>query len=150
MGAIASYDFDGEYLTWTTDGARAGTVFHRVGKFNCTNVCGTLKSVEVLDYRFMCIALNLVTAFFVRHDINPKLMNDVMLGVPLPVPAIAKQTAIADRVTTLESDCSLMQALILKQISLLQERKRSLITAAVTGEFDVSSAPTRALSGMTS
>ena len=43
MGAINTYDFDGEYITWTTDGAYAGTVFHRKGKFNCTNVCGTLK-----------------------------------------------------------------------------------------------------------
>ena len=43
MGRIDSYDFEGEYVTWTTDGAYAGTVFFREGKFNCTNVCGTLK-----------------------------------------------------------------------------------------------------------
>ena len=40
LGSISTYDFDGEYLTWTTDGAKAGTVFRREGKFNCTNVCG--------------------------------------------------------------------------------------------------------------
>lgn len=27
MGNLATYDFDGEYVTWTTDGANAGTVF---------------------------------------------------------------------------------------------------------------------------
>lgn len=44
MGRLDSYEFDGEYVTWTTDGAYAGTVFYRNGKFNCTNVCGTLES----------------------------------------------------------------------------------------------------------
>src|SRR5579859_3014518 len=42
LGHINTFQFDGTYLTWTTDGANAGTVFYRQGKFNCTNVCGTL------------------------------------------------------------------------------------------------------------
>src|SRR5258706_7589754 len=29
LGTINTYDFDGTYLTWTTDGANAGTVFYR-------------------------------------------------------------------------------------------------------------------------
>ena len=29
IGKISSFDFDGEYITWTTDGANAGTVFYR-------------------------------------------------------------------------------------------------------------------------
>ncbi len=36
MGYLDNYMFDGEYITWTTDGANAGTVFYRKGKFNCT------------------------------------------------------------------------------------------------------------------
>ena len=36
MGYIDTYDFDGEYITWTTDGVNAGTVFYRNGKFNCS------------------------------------------------------------------------------------------------------------------
>ena len=43
LGRIDSYDFNGEYLSWTTDGANAGTVFYRTGKFSVTNVCGLLK-----------------------------------------------------------------------------------------------------------
>lgn len=43
IGKIKTYDFDGEYLTWTTDGANAGTIFYRNGKFSITNVCGLLK-----------------------------------------------------------------------------------------------------------
>ncbi len=42
LGYINTYDFDANLLTWTTDGVNAGTVFIRSGKFNCTNICGTL------------------------------------------------------------------------------------------------------------
>ena len=42
IGRIETYDFDGEYATWTTDGAYAGTVFYRKGKFSITNICGLI------------------------------------------------------------------------------------------------------------
>ena len=44
LGKINSYDFDGEYVTWTTDGVHTGTCFYRKGKFNTTNVCGMLSN----------------------------------------------------------------------------------------------------------
>ena len=55
MGHINTFDFEGDYLTWTTDGAHAGTVFSRSGRFNCTNVCGTLLPhvSENLDLNYM-------------------------------------------------------------------------------------------------
>lgn len=28
IGKIETFDYDGEYLTWTTDGANAGTIFY--------------------------------------------------------------------------------------------------------------------------
>ena len=61
FGRLGSYDFDGEYVTWTTDGANAGTVFYRTGKFSCTNVCGTLKrrrdAENRVDMRFIAQVL---------------------------------------------------------------------------------------------
>jgi type I restriction enzyme S subunit len=42
FGRINTYDYDGEYLTWTTDGANAGSIFYRNGKFSITNVCGLI------------------------------------------------------------------------------------------------------------
>ena len=38
LGYISTFDYDCSQLTWTTDGANAGTVFLRDGKHNCTNV----------------------------------------------------------------------------------------------------------------
>ena len=33
MGYLDNYMFDGEYITWTTDGANAGTVFYYWRKY---------------------------------------------------------------------------------------------------------------------
>ena len=57
MGSISTYMYDGEYLTWTTDGANAGTVFFRSGKFSITNVCGLIDvknryKYEIFSYYF--------------------------------------------------------------------------------------------------
>ncbi len=41
MGYYKDYLFE-DAITWTTDGANAGTVNYRAGKFYCTNVCGVL------------------------------------------------------------------------------------------------------------
>ena len=54
LGKIDTYMYDGEYLTWTTDGAHAGSVFYRIGKFSVTNVCGLLHiKKENISARFV-------------------------------------------------------------------------------------------------
>ena len=85
MGRLDSYDFDGEYVTWTTDGAYAGTVFHRSGRFNCTNVCGTLrdKGVYAVDMRFASEYLSTVAKNHVSYVGNPKLMNGIFGEIDL-------------------------------------------------------------------
>ena len=73
MGYIDTFMFEGDFLTWTTDGAYAmGTLFRRSGKFNCTNVCGTLFPKTQLDLDFMRMAIASETKRQVRLDINPK------------------------------------------------------------------------------
>lgn len=48
FATINTYDYDGEYLTWSTDGY-AGVLFHRVGKFSCTDHCGILSLRENVE-----------------------------------------------------------------------------------------------------
>lgn len=134
MGYIDSFDFEGEYITWTTDGANAGTVFARKGKFNCTNVCGTLKAhkSEESFYRYYAFALSVATSWFVRHDINPKLMNNVMSAIRIPVPSIEEQRTIA---AFLDYETARIDSLIDKQqrlIELLKEKRQAVISHAVT------------------
>jgi type I restriction-modification system DNA methylase subunit/restriction endonuclease S subunit len=95
FGYIDSFDFDGEYVTWTTDGANAGTVFYRTGKFNCTNVCGTLKAkTNKVLMRYLAVVLNEVAPDFVVKLGNPKLMNNVMEKIQIPLPPIDIQIRI--------------------------------------------------------
>ncbi len=58
MGFYKKYLFE-DALTWTTDGANAGDVNFRKGKFYCTNVCGVLLSQK--GYANLCIAEILCT-----------------------------------------------------------------------------------------
>jgi type I restriction enzyme S subunit len=137
MGYLGTYDFEGNYITWTTDGANAGTVFARTGKFNCTNVCGTLlPQNEDIDLRFFRHALDITTSWFVRHDINPKLMNNVMAKIRVQVPPPEEQRVIAD---FLDHETAKIDALIAKKerlIELLIEKRTALISHAVTKGLD--------------
>lgn len=64
-------------------------------------------------------------------------------GIRIPNVPIADQRAIAARVTDQVSDIDRIRIVRGRQIELLRERGRSLITAAVTGQFDVSTASGR-------
>ena len=88
LGSITTYMFDGEYLTWTTDGANAGTVFYRSGKFSVTNVCGVIDNVsEDVNTKYLYYVLNRVAPTYVNSGMgNPKLMSNVMARISLPVP----------------------------------------------------------------
>jgi type I restriction enzyme S subunit len=138
FGYIDTFDFEGIYLTWTTDGANAGTVFYREGKFNCTNVCGTLKATHPdVEPKFFEHALNNATAFFVRHDINPKLMNNVMARIKVQFPPLSEQRAI---VTYLDEQTARIDAALAEidaAIGHLEAYRAALIAAAVTGKIDV-------------
>lgn len=141
LGYLGSFDFEGDYVTWTTDGANAGTVFRRFGRFNCTNVCGTMKpkSPKRMETRFCAYALGMATEEFVRHDINPKLMNNVMAKIRIGLPPPHEQSAIADYLDGEMAKSTVMVTKIETAIERLQEYRTALITAAVTGKIDVRS-----------
>ena len=96
LGKINTYMFDGEYITWTTDGANAGTVFYRTGKFSVTNVCGLLKLKEDnLLCKFLYYYLTTATEPYVNKGMgNAKLMSNVMAIIKVPIPPMEVQSEI--------------------------------------------------------
>lgn len=133
LGRINTFDFDGEYLTWTTDGANAGTVFYRSGKFNCTNVCGTMKPKQnEISLSFVRYALSIQTKRYVRIDINPKLMNNEMSKIRIFIPGHKEQTQIANFLDQKTAEIDSLIADKEKLISLLEEQRQAIITEAVT------------------
>jgi len=144
MGRIDTYDFDGEYVTWTTDGAYAGTVFYREGKFNCTNVCGTLKanspqiSMEFLAYKLSTLAKN-----YVSYVGNPKLMNNVMANIELSLPDNKKeQEQIADVLSTIDRAIAQTEAIIAKQQRIKTGLMQDLLTKGIDENGNIRSEAT--------
>ena len=68
----------------------------------------------------------------------------------VPLVDLPLQTGLTNRIRAERQRAARLRASMQSQVDLLHERKRSLITAAVTGEFDVRSALTRALAGVAS
>ena len=96
MGYLDDYMFEGEYISWTTDGANAGTVFYRNGKFNCTNVCGLLKLKKGFDTHFVSLVLAEATKKYVSVNLaNPKLMNNTMGNIQIRLPKLEEQKKIS-------------------------------------------------------
>jgi type I restriction enzyme S subunit len=132
LGFLNSYDFEGDYITWTTDGANAGTVFRRKGKFNCTNVCGTLEKMKEVNLTYSKYCLSVVTKRHVRKDINPKLMNNTMAEIRILKPSISEQRKIS---SFLNQKTAEIDEIINKKetlIDYLKKYKKSVITEAVT------------------
>ena len=135
IGYIDTYDYDYEQLTWTTDGANAGTIFLRNGKYNCTNVCGTLQLNNEKKYvlKYMYYFLDYVTFFYKRRDTNGfKIMNNEMKNIEVIAPYFSEQQQIANYLDkkTVEID-SVISDLEL-QLEKLETYRRELIFKAVT------------------
>ena len=114
MGYLDDYAFDGEYITWTTDGANAGTVFYRNGRFNCTNVCGTLKLHYQFDAYYCSLVLANATKKYVSINLaNPKLMNSTMAAIKLYVPPFQEQKRMAQLFRKIDENITLEHRLLL-------------------------------------
>ncbi|MCF7643222.1 restriction endonuclease subunit S [Acinetobacter johnsonii] len=123
MGFYKEYLFE-DAITWTTDGANAGEVNFRKGKFYCTNVCGVLKSEK--GYANYCIAeiLNRVTRKYVSYVGNPKLMNNVMSEIPITIPRdIKEQTKIANFLSSIDQKIEV----VAQQIEQAKQWKKGLL-----------------------
>ncbi len=103
LGYYKKYLFENA-ITWTTDGANAGTVKYRQGKFYSTNVNGVLLSKEGYANQAVSEILDSIAWKHVSYVGNPKLMNNVMSKIKIFIPnSIEEQKTIAEFLTKLDS-----------------------------------------------
>ena len=96
MGYYNKYLFN-TAITWTTDGANAGTVNYREGKFYSTNVNGVLLSDDGYANKAIAEILDRVAWRHVSRVGNPKLMNNVMSNIKISIPSsFEEQNAISE------------------------------------------------------
>ena len=128
MGYYRDYLYENS-ITWTTDGANAGTVNYRAGKFYCTNVCGVLLSDKVNASQMIAEALNNVAKGYVSYVGNPKLMNNVMSDIEIMIPVSPmEQKRISDYFATLDHLITLHQ----RKCALLFSSFQALISIMFT------------------
>lgn len=144
MGRIDSFDFEGNYITWTTDGANAGTVFYRTGKFNCTNVCGTLQEKDKsIDLKFLAYKLSTVAKKHVSYIGNPKLMNGTMSKVSLVIPkSKLEQTQIAAILSKVDEAITQTEKLIAKYNRIKTGLMQDLLTKGIDENGNIRSEET--------
>ena len=114
FGFIDTYDYDFESITWTTDGAKAGSVFyHDDRKFSITTHCGLLRVRDnsPIIAKFLYYFLEKHAVGNVRKGMgNPNLTSTVMSNIQVPVPPLEVQNeivAILDRFDALVNDLSI-------------------------------------------
>ncbi|HCY4901632.1 TPA: restriction endonuclease subunit S, partial [Staphylococcus aureus] len=122
MGYYSNYLYK-DSITWTTDGANAGSVSYRSGKFYCTNVCGVLINEKGNSNLCMSEMLNSIAFKHVSKVGNPKLMNNVMAMVKLNFPCIEEQLKIARLIEAVEKNIINQE----RKLDLLKQVKKGLL-----------------------
>ncbi|WFQ94677.1 restriction endonuclease subunit S [Mycoplasma feriruminatoris] len=111
-------------ITWTTDGANAGTVSYRKGRFYATNVCGLLSTKAFTPNLYLAFALSSETYKHVAKVGNPKLMNNTMANIELIITSnLVEQSKISSLFSNLDSLITLHQ----RKLELLKSIKNTLL-----------------------
>jgi type I restriction enzyme S subunit len=121
-GYYSDYLFE-DAITWTTDGANAGDVNFRTGKFFCTNVCGVLLNSNGFANPCIAALINAVSRNYVSYVGNPKLMNGVMSKIPIPFPPVAEQQKIAECLSSVDE----LMAAQARKVDALKTHKKGLM-----------------------
>lgn len=123
MGYYKEYLFD-TAITWTTDGANAGTVNYREGKFYSTNVNGVLLSDDGYTNEAIAEILNKEAWKWVSHVGNPKLMNNIMEDITICTPqSIEEQNKLSIFFKQLDNIITLHH----QNLDNLKQMKKSLL-----------------------
>lgn len=71
---------------------------------------------------------------------QPNINQELVRGLRIPSPDVESQSRIVFEISDVAGEVRTQEALLQKRKRLLEERKRALITAAVTGQIDVTTA----------
>lgn len=124
MGYYKDYLYENA-ITWTTDGANAGTVRYRRGKFYCTNVCGVLLSDNITASKMIAEALNQVAKKYVSYVGNPKLMNNVMADIVISLPQDKEEQDVISKYFEMVDYLILLQQ---RKLSKLHQIKQAMLS----------------------
>ena len=87
MGYLDDFMFEGEYISWTTDGANAGTVFYRNGQSDLykpirSKVDNSLRSIDLMHFVWNIgerLDISLIDRATFIHTIFPHELKDASI-----------------------------------------------------------------------
>lgn len=142
IDAVDDYLFDGDTILVGEDGANlvmqsTPIAFKATGKYWVNNHAHIL-TPRFGDFDYWIHALNEVPyEVFVTGSAQPKLTSAVLGNIRLPVPPAEEQAEIAGRIDTMGARVNAAIEPVRDSIERLKEFRSALITAAVTGQIDV-------------
>ena len=139
---IDHYNVDDKVLLIGEDGANLvmrnlPLIYKAEGKFWVNNHAHILKPRKD-DYDFMAHALEACNyRDYITGSAQPKLSQENLSRVQLPVPPLSEQQAIASYLDSKCSDIDRLIALKQQKIEALKDYKKSVIYEAVTGKTEI-------------
>jgi type I restriction enzyme, S subunit len=120
---------------------RAAVVPQALDGANCASVLIFRRSAELrpeLICEFLNSPLGRAQIEAVQYGAAQEVMNvSDAVDLCLPIPPAAEQARLATQLVAARTRWQKMRALLDRSVTLLQERRQALITAAVTGQLDI-------------
>ena len=144
---IDDYLFDEDLVLVGEDGAQLGVpnypIAQRVnGKIWVNNHAHVLRAIDV-DPDLLVLHLNTFDRMpFISGATREKVTQDDLGRIPVPAAPLDVQAEVAVELRAVRERSDSLTNVIERQIDLLRERRRTLITEAVTGQLDVGRATT--------
>lgn len=139
---VDDYLFDGDYLLIAEDGANLvlrnlPLAIVAKGKFWVNNHAHILAPIAgVLDF-YDGVLESVDYRPWISGAAQPKLTQDRLMNIEIPVPPVTEQRAIADHIRCETSRAQNIVARHRQEIELMQEYRTRLISDVVTGKLDV-------------
>jgi type I restriction enzyme S subunit len=136
---VAGYTHDGEFVLLAEDGGFFGpfenSAYIMRGKFWSNNHIHVLKTIEgILINEFLMYCLNFIDLTpFLTGSTRPKLTQEDMRKIPLPLPPIQEQQKIAEILSAVDSKIKLENMKKAK----LERIKQGLMDLLLTGKIRV-------------
>jgi type I restriction enzyme S subunit len=142
---IDDFLFDEPLVLFGEDGAQLANPYCEIafavaGRLWVNNHAHVLRPTGI-DAKFLAIVLNIVDRqICMSGSTREKITQDDMNSLIVPVPPDNEQIDLVERIEEAFSGQAQLLMALNDQLGLLAERRQALITAAVTGQVDVSTA----------
>ena len=141
IDSLDGYLFDGDFLLIAEDGANllsrsTPIAFHASGKFWVNNHAHIVQTYGGIPLRYLENYLNGIDLqYFVTGSAQPKLTQEAMNRIPVPLPPLAEQYEIVRRVEALFKLADMIERRVAATTSRVAKLTQTILVKAFRGEL---------------